>query len=195
MSHYLKVLLDAIFGPENFRNEIAWQRVEAKGGQMNRLPANHDVIFSYGRSSAATWNEIRLPYDLNDLDEKTLSKYSHAEGTRRYRLGPLLHPEQGKRPNLEYELMGVTRTWRWSRERMAEAVAAGRVLQSQPGRVPQQKMYLDEQPGRLVGDVWTDIRVLNSQASERKMPPTMLPYIQALRAKTPVDQGSLFDPN
>lgn len=175
MSHYLKVLLDAIFGPENFRNEIAWQRVEAKGGQMNRLPANHDVIFSYGRSSAATWNEIRLPYDRNDLDEKTLSKYSHAEGTRRYRLGPLLHPEQGKRPNLEYELMGVTRTWRWSRERMAEAVAAGRVLQSQPGRVPQQKMYLDEQPGRLVGDVWTDIRVLNSQASERLGYPTQKP--------------------
>lgn len=175
MSHYLKVILDAVFGAENFRNEIVWQRVAAKGGQMNRLPANHDIILSYARSNATSWNEIRQPYDLNDLDLKTLSKYSHTEDGRKYRLGPLLHPEQGKRPNLEYELMGVMRTWRWSKDRMDEAVAAGRVVQSKPGNVPQQKMYLDEQPGRLVGDVWTDISVLNSQAAERLGYPTQKP--------------------
>jgi DNA modification methylase len=175
MSHYLKVLLDAIFGAENFRNEIVWQRVAAKGGQMNRLPANHDIILNYIRSSDAEWHEIRLPYNLEDLDEKTLSKYTYSEGGRRYRLGPLLHPEQGKRPNLEYELMGVTRTWRWSKDRMKAAVAAGLVIQTKPGSVPQQKMYLDDQPGRLVGDVWADINVLNSQASERLGYPTQKP--------------------
>ena len=174
-SHYLKLLLDAVFGPEMFRNEIVWQRVAAKGGPMHRLPANHDIILSYARSTSAAWNEIRLPYDLSELDAKTLSKYKHEENGRRYRLGPLLHPEQGRRPNLEYELMGVTRTWRWSKERMAEAVAAGVVTQTAPGRVPQQKMFLDEQPGRLVGDVWTDIHVLNSQAAERLGYPTQKP--------------------
>jgi site-specific DNA-methyltransferase (adenine-specific) len=175
-SHYLKAVLDAIFGPVNFRNEIIWQRVAAKGGQMGRLPANHDVILSYAKSSSATWNEIRLQYDPDALDAKTLAKYSMIdENGRRYRLGPLLHPEQGRRPNLEYELMGVRRTWRWSKERMDRAVAAGRIVQTAPGRVPQQKMYLDEQPGRLVGDVWTDVNVLNSQAAERLGYPTQKP--------------------
>ena len=177
-SHYLKVLLDAIFGPTNFRNEIVWQRVAAKGGQMGRLPANHDIIFDYCKTAAATWNELRLPYDLDAPDAKTLTKYSYVdENGRRYRHGPLLHPEQGKRPNLEYELMGVRRTWRWSKERMDEAVAAGRIIQTAPGKVPQQKMYLDEQPGRLVGDVWTDIGVLNSQAAERLGYPTQKPLL------------------
>lgn len=175
-SHYLKLLMDAVFGPENFRNEIVWQRVAAKGGQMGRLPANHDVILAFRKSDAAVWNELRLPYDPAELDEKTLAKYCHLdESGRRFRLGPLLHPEQGKRPNLDYELMGVRRTWRWSKERMEAAVAAGRVIQTGPGRVPQQKMYLDEQPGRLVGDVWTDIGVLNSQARERLGYPTQKP--------------------
>lgn len=176
MSHYLKVLLDAIFGPRNFRNEIIWQRVAAKGSQMNRLPANHDVILNYAKSTKATWNELRQPYDPANLDAKTLGKYAYTESDgRRYRLGPLLHPEQGKRPNLDYELMGVRRTWRWSKERMDAAVAAGRVVQTAPGTVPQQKMYLDEQPGRLIGDVWTDISVLNSQAKERLGYPTQKP--------------------
>ena len=111
-SHYLKLLLDAVFGPEMFRNEVAWQRVAAKGGAMHRLPANHDVILAYARSASAIWNEIRVPYDLTALDAKTLSKYAYEENGRRFRLGPLLHPEQGRRPNLEYELMGVVRTWR-----------------------------------------------------------------------------------
>lgn len=103
-SHYLKIVLDAIFGAPNFRNEIIWQRVAAKGGQMNRLPANHDIILSYNKTPDAVWNEIRLPYDPDNLDEKTLSKYRHVdEAGRRFRLGPLLHPEQGRRPNLEYE--------------------------------------------------------------------------------------------
>ena len=61
MSHYLKVLLDTIFGPEHFRNEIRWKRVAAKGGHMGRHRANHDVILSHERSSAATWNECLIP--------------------------------------------------------------------------------------------------------------------------------------
>lgn len=71
--------------------------------------------------------------------------------------------------------MGVTRTWRWSRDRMMAAVEDGRVVQSAPGRVPQQRMFLDEQPGRLVGDVWTDVNVINSRAAERLGYPTQKP--------------------
>lgn len=172
-SHYLKVMLDAVFGIENFRNEIVWKRTAAKGSPMGRLPANHDVILRYARSPDAIWHEVVVPYDLAAPDPKTLGKYTHLDADgRRYRLGPLLHPEQGKRPNLEYELMGVARTWRWSKERMDQAVRAGRVVQTAPGRVPQSKLYLDEQKGRTVDDVWTDIPPINSQASERLGYPT-----------------------
>lgn len=176
MSHYLKILLDGIFDVRNFKNEIIWQRVAAKGSPMQRYPANHDVILFYGKSATVTWNPQWAAYDMDDLDDKTLSKYRHIDDEgRRYRLGPLLHPEQGKRPNLHYELMGVTRTWRWEKERMDAAVAAGRVVQSAPGKVPEQIMYLDEQQGRLTGDVWTDISVLNSRAAERLGYPTQKP--------------------
>lgn len=197
MSHYLKVLMDGIFDVRNFRNEVIWERVAAKGSPMQRYPANHDVILFYSKTKKMTWHPQLTPYDLDDLDEKTASKYRHtdAEG-RLYRLGPLLHPEQGKRPNLHYELMGVTRTWRWEKDRMDKAVAAGRVVQSAPGKVPEQIMYLDEQPGRLTGDVWTDINVLNSQAAERLGYPTQKPVALLERIiEASTDEGDvILDP-
>jgi DNA modification methylase len=176
MSHYLKVLLDATFGAEHFRNEVIWHRTSAKGSPMQRLPNNHDVILCYRKSELGIWNPIVIPYDMKNLDRQTAEKYGNTdENGRRYQFTSLLHPEQGKRPNLDYELMGVRRTWRWSRERMEQAVEDGRVVQTAPGRVPREKRYLDEQEGRLVGDVWTDIPPLNSQAAERLGYPTQKP--------------------
>lgn len=175
-SHYLKVMLDQVFGFPMFRHEVVWQRSLAKGGQMGRLPANHDVILCYGKTLAVTWNEIRVPYDLADLDEKSAAKYSLRDSSgRRFQLTSLLHPEQGRRPNLDYEIMGIRRTWRWSRDRMDAAIAAGQVVQTAPGRVPRFKRYLDEQVGRLVGDVWTDINPINARARERLGYPTQKP--------------------
>ena len=176
ISHYLKVLLDSIFGPDQFRNEIIWKRTTAKGSPMQRYPANHDVILFYGKTQKVVWNPQHTPYDLADLDEKTAAKYKYKDPDGRlYRLGDLTHPEQGKRPNLHYELMGVTRTWRWEKPRMEQAIKAGLVVQTKPGSVPQRKAYLDEKPGRLQDDVWTDIGVLNSQAKERLGYPTQKP--------------------
>lgn len=188
MSHYLKVLLDAIFGAINFRNEIVWLRTGAKGSPMNRLPANHDVILVYGKSATVTWNPVQAPYDLAGLDEKTAAKYNRRDSDGRlYQLTSLLHPEQGMRPNLDYEVMGVRRTWRWSRERMDAAIAQGIVVQAGPGKVPRQKRYLDEQAGRLTSDVWTDINVINSRAAERLGYPTQKPVAlleRIIRAST-----------
>lgn len=75
-SHYLKLLLDAIFGAVNFTNEIIWTRTMSKGLMTKRLPSNHDIIFSYHKSEEAVWNEeaIFKPYDLDELDEKTDTK-------------------------------------------------------------------------------------------------------------------------
>jgi site-specific DNA-methyltransferase (adenine-specific) len=175
-SHYLKVMLDGLFGLPNFRNEFVWRRALAKGGKMGRAPWNHDTILAYGKTAAAPWNEIRIPYDLDNLDGKTQAKYSGRDPDgRQFQLTSLLHPEQGHRPNLDYEIMGVRRTWRWSKDRMEKAIADGLVVQSRPGRVPRYKRYIDEQSGRLIDDVWTDIYPINSRAAERIGYPTQKP--------------------
>jgi adenine specific DNA methylase Mod len=176
-SHYLKVILDSIFGPENFRNEIVWERTLSKGLSTVRLPNNHDVILSYQRSSNARWNGEAMfqPYDFAELDTKTDEKYAlrDAEG-RRYQLTSLINPNTD-RPNLTYEFLGVTRVWRWTKERMLAAYEAGLVVQSKPGVVPRFKRYLDEQRGKPLADVWNDIPPINARAGERLGYPTQKP--------------------
>ncbi|QBR70905.1 site-specific DNA-methyltransferase [Beijerinckiaceae bacterium] len=166
--HYLKIILDSIFGPTAFRNEIIWRRSMGKSLMTKRLPTNHDVIlfYAYGENF---WNEegAFLPYDESNLTDKTAEKYTTRDADGRlYQLTSLINPNSD-RPNLTYEFLGVTRVWRWTRERMQEAYEQGLVIQSAPGRVPRFKRYLDEQRGLPVDDVWTDIPPLNSQAAER----------------------------
>ncbi len=178
-SHYLKLLMDAVFGKENFRNEVVWQRTLAKGLMTKRLPNNHDAILGYQKTVAATWNSEATfqPYDENALDVKTASKYSHRDPDgRRYRLDNLTNPNSN-RPNLTYEFLGITRVWRWTRQRMQEAYDNGLVVQPRPGAVPSLKRYLDEQRGRPLADVWTDIPPINSQAKERLGYPTQKPEV------------------
>jgi site-specific DNA-methyltransferase (adenine-specific) len=176
-SHYLKIVMDAIFGPECFRNEIIWQRTTAKALMTRRLPDNHDVLLFYQRAEGATWNSASIfqPYDLNNLDAKTAAKYSLRDPDGRlYQLTDLTNPNPD-RPNLTYEFLGIRRVWRWTRERMQAAYDAGIVVQPRPGAVPRLKRYLDEQRGKPLSDVWTDIPPLNSQAAERLGYPTQKP--------------------
>src|SRR6266540_902287 len=176
-SAYLRTILDNLFGAENLRNEIVWQRTPSKGLMSRRLARNHDLILSYQKSDAATWKEdaIFQPYDLDALDEKTKSKYSHRDADGRlYQLDNLINPN-ANRPNLTYEFLGVTKVWRWTKERMQAAYDAGLVIQPRPGGVPRYKRYLDEQRGKPLGDVWTDISPINSQAQERLGYPTQNP--------------------
>lgn len=176
-SHYLKVVLDAIFGGENFRNEIVWQRTLAKALTSRKLPDNHDLLLCYQKSEDVTWNVDAMfqKYDETNLDEKTASKYSHRDADGRiYRLDNLINPNPD-RPNLTYEFLGVKRVWRWTKDRMQEAYNKGLIVQTKPGGVPQLKRYLDEQRGRPLGDVWTDIPPINSQAAERLGYPTQKP--------------------
>lgn len=176
-SHYLKSILDATFGAERFTNEIIWRRNLAKGLSTRRLPSNHDVLLVYRKSEDAVWNAdtLFLPYDPANLDVKTSSKYCHrGPDGRVYRLSDVTNPNPD-RPNLTYEFLGMTRVWRWTKERMEAAYKAGIVVQTKPGTVPQMKRYLDEQRGRPLDDVWVDIPPLNSQAVERLGFPTQKP--------------------
>ena len=176
-SHYLKQLMDTVFGHQNFRNEVVWERTMAKGQMTKRLPNNHDVILTYQKAATATWNTEATfqPYDENALDAKTASKYNLRDPDgRRYQLSDLTNPNHN-RPNLTYEFLGVTKVWRWTKQRMQAAYDKGLVVQPRPGAVPRLKRYLDEQRGRPLADVWTNIPPVNSQAKERIGYPTQKP--------------------
>ena len=174
-SHYVRVMLDQIFGANNFRSEIIWKRNAAKGLASKGFPNNHDTIFYYTVGIDFTWNRPFIPYVPDNLDSKTANKYRHQdEEGRVYRLDNLINPNPN-RPNLTYEFLGVTKVWRWTKDRMEAAYRDGLVIQTRPGAVPQLKRYLDEQEGRPVDDVWADIPPVNSQAAERLGYPTQKP--------------------
>jgi site-specific DNA-methyltransferase (adenine-specific) len=174
-SHYLKLLCDAVFGAQTFRNEIIWKRTTAKSLAFRNLPCNHDILLLYSKTDAYLWNQPFVPYDPENLEPKTEAKYSHVDPDgRRYQLDNLLNPNKD-RPNLTYEFLGVTRVWRWTKERMQSAYEAGVVVQPSPGAVPRFKRYLDEQEGWPLDDVWDDIPPINSQAKERLGYPTQKP--------------------
>jgi site-specific DNA-methyltransferase (adenine-specific) len=197
-SHYLKLLMDATFRPENFRNEIVWMRTLSKSLMTRRLPRNHDIILAYQRSDAAIWNDdaVFTPYDEERLGERTASKYRHVDSDgRRYHLDNLINPNRN-RPHLTYEFLGVKRVWRWTRERMQAAYENGLIVQPRPGAVPRLKRYLDEQRGLPHGDVWTDIPPINSQARERLGFPTQKPeaLLERIILASSHPRGVVLDP-
>jgi len=171
-SHYIKLLMDAVFGPERFVNEIVWRRANPKGLAFTRFASNHDVILRYSKGQQWVWNPQYAEHD----PEYVRKFYRHVDpGTgRRYQLTSLTNPNKD-RPNLTYEFLGVTRVWRWTRERMEEAYRQGIVVQTRPGAVPRMKRYLDEQEGTPVDDVWTDIRPVGSRSAEALGYPTQKP--------------------
>ena len=171
-SHYLKTLMDAIFGAKNFRNEIVWRRTNAKGLASTRFASNHDVLLYYAKTKEPSWNP---QYQAHDADYVKKS-YRHVEPEtgRRYRLDNLANPNKN-RPNLTYEFLGVTRVWRWTKERMQKAYEDGLVVQTKPGGVPSLKRYLDEQKGRAVDDLWMDFGSIQASAKEHVGYPTQKP--------------------
>jgi len=192
-SHYLKLLMDAVFGAEHFTNEVVWQRTNAKGLAFTRLARNHDIILSYSKSDEWTWN---AQYTLHDPGYvRKFYRYTEPDTGRRYRLADLTNPNKN-RPNLTYEFLGVTRVWRWTRPRMQEAYEKGLVVQSGPGKVPALKRYLDEQEGNPLGDNWTDIRPVQAQAVERLGYPTQKPValLERIVASSSNDGEMVLDP-
>jgi len=163
-SHYVKLVLDQIFGPANFRNEIVWRRTNAKSLAFTRLASNHDIILRYSKSDKWLWNPQYMEHDPDYV--RNFYRYVEPETGRRYQLADLTNPNKN-RPNLTYEFMGMTRVWRWTKERMQEAYEKGVVVQTKSGAVPRLKRYLDEQEGTLIDDLWDDIMPIQSQASER----------------------------
>ena len=171
-SHYLKIVLDGVFGKEQYKNEIVWVRTAPKGHAFTKYPSTHDIIFYYSKTESLIWHGLHKNYDESYIE----SHYGNIEeGTgRHYQLDNLNNPNKN-RPNLTYEFLGVTRVWRWTKDRMEKAYSDGLIIQSKPGSVPRYKRYLDDMPGAAVTSVWEDIPPINSQAAERLGYPTQKP--------------------
>ena len=152
--------------------------VAAGDRAVTTAPRGRRVSYSQPVSENSPKNQLFYGDNLDVLwrhvaDESVDLVYLDPGG-RIYRLDSLINPNHN-RPNLTYEFLGVTRVWRWTKERMRRAYDSGVVVQTGPGRVPQLKRYLDEQRGRPLGDVWTDIPPINSRAQERLGYPTQKP--------------------
>jgi DNA modification methylase len=174
-SHYLKILLDGIFGVENFRNEIIWKRSSAHSD--GKQGAQHygrvtDTIFFYAKGDKSTFNSLYRPYDESyvERDYRRLDP----DG-RRYRLDNIQGPGGAEKGNPFYAVMEVSRYWRYSREKMDELIGQGRIIQTRPGAVPQYKRYLDEMPGVSIQNLWDDVSVINNRSKEMLGYPTQKP--------------------
>jgi DNA modification methylase len=168
--------MDAVFASANFRSEITWKRTSAHSDRAQGRRQHgrvRDALLYFTKGDSWTWNPVYTEYDRDYIDKS----YRHVEPEtgRRYRLDNLTGPGGAAKGNPQYELMGVTRYWRYSKERMQELVDSGRVVQTKPGSVPAYKRYLDEMPGVPLQDLWTDINPIASRSKERTGYPTQKP--------------------
>jgi adenine specific DNA methylase Mod len=166
VSHLVKLVLDDIFGRDNFRNEIVWKRFNFHA-DAQRFGRVTDRILFYTRSNEYVFNPLRSPFST----EYEEAKFTHIdEDGRRYRLSDL-NPPAGRGP--VYEFHGVTKPWRFTEERMLQLEAEGRIYTK--SKVAQLKRYLDELEGQAVHELWSDIAPINPRADERLDYPTQKP--------------------
>lgn len=173
-SHYLKIILDSIFGPENFLNEITWQRTAVKGDATRKFGAVHDLLLVYTKATNYIFNP---QYVEKNESYKKRFRYDDNDGRGPYRLAPLDSPNP--RPNLTYEYKGYkppAKGWRVSRKLMEQLDTEDRLAfpKTKEGRIAR-KHYLHEQLGPKVTDVWTDITPLQASSAERLGYPTQKP--------------------
>lgn len=167
-SHYLKIVLDTIFGAENFRNEIVWKRTSAHN-DPRRYGANIDIVLFYTKSARWTWNQTYLPHD-----PKHLARFTHQDADGRRWTDGDLTAKGLTGGGYDYEYKGVRSLWRCPEDTMRRLDAEGRLHFTRAGGI-RLKRYLDETKGVVLQCLWDDISPINSQAQERLGYPTQKP--------------------
>src|SRR5712671_3416214 len=194
-SHYLKILLDAVFGPRSFQNEIVWKRTTSHNDARNKFGDVADKIFLYTRSDEYVFKRQFGAYDESYIT----SKYRHKDSQGRlYRLSDSRSPHP--RPNLMYEYKGFKphpNGWSVSLQKMQEMDAKGLLEfpRSPDGRI-QFRRYLDERLGMPVSNIWEDIPPINSMAQERLGYPTQKPLglLERIVSASSNDGDVVLDP-
>lgn len=175
-SHYLKVMLDGVFGQSMFRNEIVWKRTTAHSSAKRFGPV-HDTVLYYGRGARVTWNEPRTGYEDAYLDR--YYKYDDGDGRLYWRNSlTAAGTRRGSsgQPWRGFDVAATGQHWKFTIESLEALDAAGRIYWPPGGRgFPQIKRYRDELKGKAVDDLWTDIDRINPRAAERLGYPTQKP--------------------
>lgn len=160
IGHYVKILMDEIFGEENFRNEIVWKRstTHADAGFYGN---NFDTIFFYTKGQGYTFNTV-----FQDYDESYLARFTHVDPDGRKWDSGNLTAKGLQGGGYEYEYKGVRSLWRCPKETMERLDKEGRLHFTSKGGI-RSKVYLDELSGMPSQALWTDLNAVNSQAEER----------------------------
>ena len=167
-SHYLKLVLDAVFGSGNFRNEITWKRTSAHSDGA-RYGRNTDIIFFYTRSDDYTWHPQFVAYDADYV-----ARFRNRDPDGRMWMDDNLTAKGLSGGGYTYDYKGVESLWRMPVETMRRLDDEGRLHFTRSGGI-RLKRYLDEAKGSPVQALWTDIPAINSQAQERLGYPTQKP--------------------
>lgn len=170
IGHYVKILLDEIFGEDNFINEIVWKR---RGGALNNFKAFGqltDTIFLYSKNEEYIFNAQKTK-DSQEAQEYIKERFIYDDGDGRlYSRDPVTNPASVPTPSLIYEYKGYkppVKGWAFSYETMKEWDEAGKLYfpEDKSQRI-RRKTFLDEYEGQPIQNLWTDIYVINSQAKE-----------------------------
>ncbi len=176
-SHYLKILMDAVFGPQSFRNEIVWQRTSSHANVTQKFAALHDILLFFGKGQKCRWSQQFLPYEQGYID--TFFDQADEEGRRYFRRDLTASMSRASTGQL-YTWRGIkpppSRCWAMTKEKMDELEAKGRIhWPKKKGGMPRLKLYPEDQPGVPLGDIWTDLRIMHNLSVERLGYPTQKP--------------------
>ena len=190
-SHYLKIILDQIFGVENFRNEIVWARTNAHNMKARYYSKIHDLLLFYSKGDGYTWNKQYTEYS-----DAQLSRYKTDENGRLYTGRDLTMSTVMESRNFEWRgaQPPAHRSWGASLEQLEEWYAAGRILLKKDGtpRLDGLKVYLDELPGKQIPSIWNDIPRIGNTSKERLGYPTQKPLALLERViKTSSNEGDV----
>lgn len=164
IGHYVKILLDEIFGEDNFINEIIWQKTTAPKAQSKQFSNIHDAIFIYSLNQGYVFNQQYKPYSAEYI--KQFYRYTDEQG-RRYRISDFSQNGQGEGKffGKKFIIPAPGKHWIWSQEKINEGIKSGKIVISSNG-IPGLKRYLDEMPGDPLRDIWEDINGLGPQSKE-----------------------------
>lgn len=154
--HYLKVLLDSVFGATQFRNEIIWRRTSGHS-DARRFGAVHDIVLFYTKTDEYVWNRTYQPYEQSYVDQ--YYRYKDDDG-RRF-MSDNLSASGLSGGGYHYTWKGISGYWRCPKETMQRLDAEGRIFYTKNG-IPRRKRYLDEAKGMPTQDVWNNIEPLRS---------------------------------
>jgi site-specific DNA-methyltransferase (adenine-specific) len=174
-SHYLKVVLDTIFGPTNYQSEIIWKRTTAHSGAHRYAPV-HDVILFYAKSHHFVWNDVRLDYDEAYLDK--YYRYDDGDGRLYWRDNLCAAGTRKGRSGLSWRGINPTDKgmhWKYTIDKLDQLDAEGRIYWPPKGGMPQYKRYRDDLKGKAISDIWDDIDRINPVGAERLGYPTQKP--------------------